>query len=71
MVKVQDIKEVLGERTGRILDAAELAIPQEKFAVFRRFFLREMGNDGFLADVAQCLHGSARTGKDRNGTGRN
>lgn len=70
MVSPDRIANMLGERIGRILDAAELGLDQQKFEVFRRIVLNEMGEKGLRRDLKALFDGSPGT-TDRNGNGRN
>ncbi|MBK1679881.1 hypothetical protein [Rhodocyclus tenuis] len=61
-----EIQERLNARLTRVLDAAEIGIPgRDQFQAFRKFALREFGNQGFLPELDALLqqHGQARNGQ--------
>ena len=55
----------VNKRAGHILDAAEAALPADRFRAFRRIVLRQLGDDELGADLDQLLRSAS--GQDGNG----
>ena len=51
MVKPEDIVTVIDPRKNKILLYAQLAMQPTQFSTFRKLFLDELGNDGFVKDL--------------------
>ena len=49
MIEKDDIMRLVNCHLGKVLRAAELALPQEKFLQFRSIVLNEFGRNGFSA----------------------
>jgi hypothetical protein len=66
----EDINILLAKRKSRILDFAQMALQESQFKAFRKLFLHELGNSGFLSDLDRLLannsHSPERQGKGRN-----
>ena len=70
MIKTEDIDQLLSQRKSRILDYAQMALPESQFRAFRKCFLDEFGKSGFLSDLDRLLSNSSHS-PERLGTGRN
>lgn len=69
MNRIGDIKALIEPRKNNILLGAEMAMPESQFKAFRKFFLDELGNNGFYADLERLLESSSNN-TTRHGTGR-
>jgi hypothetical protein len=70
MVNPDKIVRALNRHITKILDAAEAAIPPERYQAFRRIVLRELGKDEFELELNRLyaarpheLNGTDRAGK--------
>lgn len=61
---LETITELLGARLKRVLDAAALALPPERFLQYRKIVLDEFGRRGLLKDLERELRN-----RDRHGQG--
>lgn len=50
-----DINALLNKHVGRVLRAAEIALPNERFRPFRRMVLDEFGRSGFGRGLERLL----------------
>jgi len=57
MVGPRDIISLQGRYLTKILDAAEAAIPAERFPAFRRITLREFGKEEFELELKRLFSG--------------
>ena len=71
MTDARDIVNLVQVRVKRILDFAELAVPEDKFERFRTMVFNEFGHAGFRRDLAALLDHGDQSGMEGNGTGRN
>lgn len=67
MPEEDDILRALNPHLGKVLRAAELALPQEKFRHFRSIVLNEFGRNGFRRSLARLLHARQENNKDGSG----
>ena len=70
MMRTEDINTLLAKRKTRILDFAQMALQESQFKAFRKLFLDELGNSGFLSDLDRLLANASHS-PERQGTGRN
>ena len=68
MVKLQSVISLINARKNRVLRVAELALPPQRFKMFRQVFLDELGREGLESELAKLF---AEDHQDREGTGRN
>ena len=72
MILLQGILEALNTHKRRVLEAAELSLPADKFVVFRKMFLGEFGRNGVERELARLIaeHDEKRNGQGRKEVGR-
>lgn len=70
MMRTEDINTLLDKRKSRILDFAQMALQESQFIAFRKLFLDELGNSGFLSDLDRLFANDSHS-PERHGTGRN
>ena len=69
MITVEMINEVLGPVRSRILDYAQMALPESQFRAFRKHILDALGKEGLLSDLERLI-AEASHSSEREGTGR-
>jgi hypothetical protein len=52
--------QLINARVKKILDFAELSLPQEKFPVFRKLTLDEFGRSGLVKELERVLGSKER-----------
>ena len=67
ILEKDDIMRSLNGHLGKVLRAAELALPQEKFLQFRSIVLYEFGRNGFRRSLERLLHSQQENNKDGSG----
>jgi len=67
MVTSNDVKQCIDHRLRNILNAAEMGLEAQKFEVFRKIVMAELGFNGLASDFAELLNGKVRNGKERQG----
>lgn len=67
MIAKEDIMQLVNCHMGKVLRAAELALPQEKFQQFRSIVLNEFGRNGFRRGLERLLHSQQENNKDGSG----
>ena len=55
MIKPEDIVKVIDPRKNKILLCAQMAMQPVQFSAFRKLFLDELGNNGFVKDLYQLF----------------
>lgn len=72
MVKfsIHEVKALLNRRKQRVLDLAELAVPSERYATYRKLVLDELGDKGLEGELMALLRKSDGQGMDGLGDGR-
>lgn len=60
MVTVEPIMQAVNHRVKRILDVAELSLPPDKFALFRKLTLNEFGQSGLARELERLLSSQER-----------
>lgn len=69
MIKTEDIDVLLSPHKCRVLDFAQMALPESQFKAFRKLFLDELGHNGFLLELDRLLTRTSHS-PERHGTGR-
>ena len=69
MVDAGEINRRIITRVGRVLDYAELAVPNDKINLFRKLVLDEFGHSGLRSELAGLLDHGDQSGKDGQGKG--
>lgn len=60
MIHQDQIVQLINARVKKILDFAELSLPQEKFPVFRKLTLDEFGRSGLVKELERVLGSKER-----------
>ncbi len=55
MVTPDQITQIVNVRVKKILDLAELSLPQDKFPIFRKLILDEFGKSGLGKELERVL----------------
>jgi len=55
MVTKEEILTLINNRVKKILDLAELSLPQDKFQLFRKMTLDEFGKSGLVKELERVL----------------
>jgi hypothetical protein len=55
MVSQDQIVQLVNARVKKILDFAELSLPQDKFPIFRKLTLDEFGRSGLLQELERVM----------------
>jgi hypothetical protein len=63
MVSEAELNKLILARVHRVLHYAELAIPSDKYPLFRTLTLDEFGHSGLRHDVAELLPKDGQSGK--------
>lgn len=70
MVSKREIMDLLNSHLGRVLRAAEAALPREQFRAFRRTVLDEFGQSGFGRGLDRLLEDQQENNKAGSGWNR-
>lgn len=60
MVTQEQIMQLVNARVKKLLDLAELALPEGKYETFRRLTLNEFGKSGLAKELERVLRGQER-----------
>ncbi len=60
MVSQDQIVQLVNARVKKILDFAELSLPQDKFPIFRKLTLDEFGRSGLIKELERVIHSKER-----------
>jgi hypothetical protein len=60
MVSQDQIVQLVNARVKKILDFAELSLPQDKFPIFRKLTLDEFGRSGLIKELERVMRGKER-----------
>jgi len=55
MVTSEQIMKIVNFRVKKVLDLAELSLPQDKFPKFRKLILDEFGQNGLARELERVL----------------
>lgn len=67
VIALQTLLELLNRRKGRLLECAQLAMPESQFRVFRKKLLNEFGQRGLEGELVRL---DAEHRQPKNGNGR-
>lgn len=60
MVSQDQIVQLVNARVKKILDFAELSLPQDKFLIFRKLTLDEFGRSGLVKELERVMRNTER-----------
>lgn len=60
MVSQDQIVQLVNARVKKILDFAELSLPQDKFLIFRKLTLDEFGRSGLVKELERVMSSTER-----------
>lgn len=60
MVSQEQIVQLVNARVKKILDFAELSLPQDKFLIFRKLTLDEFGRSGLVKELERVMRNKER-----------
>ncbi len=60
MVSQDQIVQLVNARVKKILDFAELSLPQDKFLIFRKLTLDEFGRSGLIKELERVMRSTER-----------
>ena len=60
MVSQDQIVQLVNARVKKILDFAELSLPQDKFQIFRKLTLDEFGRSGLVKELERVMRSKER-----------
>lgn len=60
MVSQDQIVQLVNARVKKILDFAELSLPQDKFLIFRKLPLDEFGRSGLVKELERVMRSTER-----------
>ena len=60
MVSQDQIVQLVNARVKKILDLAELSLPQDKFLIFRKLTLDEFGRSGLVKELERVMRSTER-----------
>ena len=60
MVSQDQIVQLVNARVKKILDFAELSLPQDKFPIFRKLTLDEFGRSGLVKELERGMRSTER-----------
>lgn len=60
MVSQDQIVQLVNARVKKILDFAELSLPQDKFLIFRKLTLDEFGRSGLVKELERVMRSTER-----------
>lgn len=60
MISHDQIVQLVNARVKKILDFAELSLPQDKFPIFRKLTLDEFGRSGLVKELERVLRSKDR-----------
>ena len=60
MVSHDQIVQLVNARVKKILDFAELSLPQDKFLIFRKLTLDEFGRSGLVKELERVMRSTER-----------
>lgn len=60
MVSQDQIIQLVNARVKKILDFAELSLPQDKFLIFRKLTLDEFGRSGLVKELERVMRSMER-----------
>ena len=60
MVSQDQIVQLVNARVKKILDFAELSLPQDKFPIFRKLTLDEFGRSGLVKELERVMRSTER-----------
>ena len=60
MVSQDQMVQLVNARVKKILDFAELSLPQDKFLIFRKLTLDEFGRSGLVKELERVMRSTER-----------
>lgn len=60
MLSQDQIVQLVNARVKKILDFAELSLPQDKFLIFRKLTLDEFGRSGLVKELERVMRSTER-----------